>query len=72
MTKRRDVLKRIAKQAKASGAVWELDREGANHSVYHLDGVVIPVPRHADIDNGMAEAIYRECAEVLGRNWWRR
>jgi hypothetical protein len=47
-------------------------REGANHTVYSLDGLLIPIARHSEIDNQMAEIIYKECAAKLGRGWWRR
>jgi hypothetical protein len=39
-----DLVKKIAAQAKRSGVKWELSREGANHTVYALDGVMIPRP----------------------------
>lgn len=71
MPKRRDVLKRIAKQAKAAGVAWDFDHEGGNHTVYRLDGLMIPIPRHSEIDNLMADVIYRECAAKLGKGWWR-
>ncbi len=29
------------------------------------------VPRHTEIDDGLAEKMFRECEEVLGRGWWR-
>jgi hypothetical protein len=36
-----------------------------------LGGKCIPVPRHTEIDDGLAEKMFRECEEVLGRRWWR-
>lgn len=47
-------------------------REGANHTVYSLDGLMIPIARHNEIDNQLAEIIYKECAAKLGRDWWRK
>jgi len=34
-------------------------------------GKRIPVPRHPEIDDGLAEKMFRECEEVPGRGWWR-
>ncbi|MGI8879570.1 MAG: hypothetical protein ACR2KJ_03465 [Jatrophihabitans sp.] len=72
MTKRRDALKKISKSAKTAGLEWKMDREGAKHSIYILDGLVIPVPRHAELGNLGAEMLYRECEEKLGEGWWRK
>ncbi len=71
MTPPRDIVKRIRREAARKGLAFELDREGANHSVYRLDGLLIPIPRHRDIGERLTELIYRECQEKLGRGWWR-
>lgn len=57
--------------AKVKNVVWELAREGANHTVYSLDGLMIPIARHNEIDNTMAQKIYKECEAKLGKGWWR-
>jgi hypothetical protein len=49
----------------------ELDREGGNHAVYSLDGLMIPMPRHNEIDDRLAQQIYKECEPKLGKGWWR-
>jgi hypothetical protein len=67
---RGDVIKRITKAAKAAGLTFELRREGANHAIYSLGGLMIPIPRH-DIDNRLVEQIYKECEPKLGRRWWK-
>lgn len=67
MTKRRDIISNIAAAARKAGLSWELAREGANHTVYSLDGLLIPIARHKEITKGTTEAIYRECAPKLGR-----
>jgi hypothetical protein len=72
VTKPRDIVKRITKEAKAQGLIFELDREGAKHTVYKLDGVTIPVPRHREVNEVTTEGIYKECAEKLGKDWWRK
>ncbi len=69
--KRRDVIGRIGKAAAQAGVVWEPFKEGGSHTIYLLGGKRIPVPRHTEIDDGLAEKMFRECEEVLGRGWWR-
>ncbi len=66
------MLKRIGTAARRDGLAWFKMREGANHTVYSLDGLLIPIARHNEIDNQMAEIIYKECAMKLGKDWWRR
>lgn len=55
--KRRAVIKRI--------------EQGANHSIYMLAGKRIPIARHTEIDDLLAEKVFKECEEVLGGRWWR-
>ncbi|MTD17327.1 hypothetical protein GIS00_25680 [Nakamurella sp. YIM 132087] len=71
MTKRRDIIAAIARAAAEAGVEWVVAREGANHTVYNLGGIMIPIPRHNEIDNRMAQVIYKEAAEKLGKGWWR-
>jgi hypothetical protein len=33
---------------------------------------MVPIARHNEIDNHMAEIIYKECADKLGKDWWRK
>lgn len=72
MTKSRDIVKRINREAKAHGLVLVVEREGGNHTVYDLDGVTIPIPRHADVGERLTETIYKQCETKLGKGWWRR
>lgn len=65
------LLKKIAKAAKANDSEWVLSRNGANHDVYTLDGVMIPIARHTEFGNRSAETIFKECEEILGKGWWR-
>jgi hypothetical protein len=71
MTKRRDVIATIGEAARRAGLTWSKAREGANHTVYQLDGLKIPIARHGEIDNRMAEIIYKECQAKLGKGWWK-
>lgn len=72
MTQRREVIKRINKAARDADIEWDILREGANHTVYVLDGLRIPIPRHRDIAEGTTESIYKECEPKLGKDWWRQ
>lgn len=69
--KRREVIKRISKQAKADGVDFDLKREGGSHSVYDLGGCMIPIPRHNEINEMTARGIFIEAEEVFGKDWWR-
>lgn len=69
--KRRELVKRIRAEAKAQGVEWSFTREGGRHEVYSLDGLVIPVPRHAEINEITAQGIMKECEAKLGKGWWR-
>jgi len=69
--KRREVLKRIADHADDVGAEWTFVRHGANHDVYRLNGIMVPMPRHNDVERWLAETVWRECEAVFGRSWWR-
>ncbi len=69
MTKRRDVIKTIKEAAEAAGLHFEFAREGSRHTLYSLDGLKIPIPRHNEIE--IAREIYKECEPKLGPGWWR-
>lgn len=69
--KRREVIKRITKAAKSQGVNWVPLRQGANHEVWDLDGVMIPIARHSEFGNRAAEMIWKECETRLGKDWWR-
>lgn len=71
MMKRWEVLKKIAKAAEEHQVAWKLDYQGANHTIYLLGGKRVPIERHAEIDDRLAESIFKECEEILGRRWWR-
>ena len=71
MPKRAELISRIEKAAKAAEMKFMLLREGANHTIYDLDGVMIPIARHRELGQRYAETIYKQCEAKLGRNWWR-
>jgi hypothetical protein len=69
--KRRAVIKKIEQGAKDKDVAWTLHSEGANHTIYMLAGKRIPIARHNEIDDLLAERVFKECEEVLGGRWWR-
>ena len=48
-----------------------LVREGRNHSVYRLNGAMIPIGHHRELDKMLARKIFMECESELGKDWWR-
>jgi hypothetical protein len=70
--KRRDVVRKIAAEAKFQGVRWTLTREGGNHTVYALGGTTVPIPRHNELGENLAVDIFKECQDVLGKGWWRK
>ncbi len=71
MTKRAELTKKIAAAAKAKGLAWEIDREGANHTIYRLGNQKVTVARHKELGNRYAETVYKQCEGTLGEDWWR-
>ncbi|MEA2025479.1 MAG: hypothetical protein U9O18_02185 [Chloroflexota bacterium] len=68
--KRRDLIRQIARAAKAKGMPFKRVRS-RRHDVYSLDGLIIPIPRHREIGEGLADDIRKECESKLGMRWWR-
>jgi len=71
VVKQREILRRIAAEARRQHVEWVIAREGANHTVYRLGSTLIPIPRHSEIGPGLTEAIYKQAEAELGRRWWR-
>jgi alpha-L-fucosidase len=72
MTKRRDLLTKIDKAAKNAGLDWGISRQGSNHTIYSLDGLEVPIGRHAELGNRYAETVYKQLEPKLGKDWWRK
>ena len=70
--KQAELVRRIRQRAAERQIAWEVAREGGRHTVYRLGNIMIPVPRHTEIDDRLAEQIFKECEEELGSRWWRR
>ena len=50
---------------------WEVKREGANHTLYSLGELTVPIPRHKEIGEKLALEIFKQCASTLGDGWWK-
>jgi hypothetical protein len=70
--KRDELLRRIATRAREQGVGWKLDRQGANHEIWRCGAVRVPIPRHVEIGNGVAQMVFEELETELGKDWWRR
>ncbi len=63
------MIKTIATATHTAGLTWEVHREGGNHTIYSLDGLRIPIPRHNEIH--ITTDIYKQCEPKLGKDWWK-
>jgi hypothetical protein len=70
--KQRQILSTIAWEAQRQGKYWQHQREGANHEIWRCGSIEVPIPRHTEIGNRMAETIFKELEGELGKGWWRR
>lgn len=67
LMKRRDLVRKIAARAKQAGVGWSVKRQGANHTVYQLGGLTIPVPRHNEIGEKLAVEISDSACPSSGK-----
>lgn len=51
--KRRDLIQLLEKNG------WELRRSGGGHDIYMKGSKMEPIPRHREVDEGLARAIIR-------------
>jgi hypothetical protein len=65
-----EVIRTIRKAAQAAGVEFELfDR--TNHTGIRVGSKRTTIGRHTETSNLMAEKIYKQLEEVLGKDWWR-
>jgi hypothetical protein len=69
--KRSEIIRDITKAAKAAGLKFVIVREGKGHTIYSLDGLLIPIGRHNEFGNRYAETVNKECEPKLGKGRWR-
>jgi hypothetical protein len=72
MPKTNSVIRKIENAARAAGLNFVQQRQGGNHTIYSLDGLIIPIARHATIDGYLELRIYKQCEPKLGKGWWRK
>jgi hypothetical protein len=70
--KRHELLGRIAKVARAQGIAWQLDRQGAGHEIWRCGRTAVVVPRHKEISDELARAVFTDLEAEFGKGWWRR
>ena len=47
-------------------------RQGGRHEGWHCGGTKVTIPRHREINEFTALAIFRTLEGELGRAWWKR
>lgn len=62
--KKRDLEKSIARMARQHGVSW-VSIGGSKHDKFTLDGVMIMIPRHREIDERLAKSILNDCVLIL-------
>lgn len=66
------VIETIENAAKQAGLTFQVLRQGGNHTIYSLDGLMIPVARHPSTDGYLEVRIYKQAEPKLGKGWWRK
>jgi hypothetical protein len=69
--KRGELIRKISREAKRQGVPWVPDA-GGSHDTFWLGSIKIPIPRHTEIGEGLAQKILHECETKLGKGWWRK
>jgi hypothetical protein len=70
--KKRRMLIAIAREARRQGKLWQRAREGANHEIWRCGSIEVPIPRHVEVGDRLAETIFKQLEGGLGKDWWRR
>lgn len=69
--KRSEVIRKIQRGAKAAGVDVEM-YELRRHSGIRCGDVATTIPRHSEIADPLALAIFKQLAPALGERWWTR
>jgi len=69
--RRTELLRKIAKQAKAAELPWILVRQGGGHEVWACGSTKVTIPRHTEVVEYTAQAICKQLEKELGKGWWR-
>ena len=68
--KRRELLRKIYRQAARQGIKDVALREGGRHSIVTISNLSIPIPRHKELGDLPAMQIMKQFQPVLGERWW--
>ncbi len=63
--KRVDLLKELARMARAAGVELVFVRHSGNHDQYRVHGKLIVIPRHRDINERTAAVILADAKKVI-------
>jgi hypothetical protein len=69
--KRADLIRRVSRAARNANVSWTRLRSTGRHQIWECDGMRIPIPRHRELGEHLAIAIFRDLEEKLGKDWWR-
>lgn len=69
--RRTELLRKIRKAARSAGVTYE-EFEMTRHTGLTVGGARTTIARHAEIPDQMAEVIFKQLQDVLGKGWWRR
>jgi hypothetical protein len=70
--RRSALIRRLRREARVHGLSLVLVRQGSRHEIWRCGHVMIPIPRHREIDETTAEdGIYRRLEGLFGEGWWR-
>lgn len=69
--KRTDLIRRVSRAAREAGMKWSLVRTKGPHDIWECEGMRVAIPRHREIIEHTALAIFRDLEDKLGEDWWR-
>lgn len=69
--KRQHLVGRVTEAARAAGRTWALVRQGRCHEWWRCGSTAVAIPRHREIPELTALAIFKELQAELGKDWWK-
>lgn len=63
--RRTDLEKQLRAIAKTKAVAFSKSREGANHTIFNMNGTKIPVPRHREISEHLAKKILKDARAAV-------
>lgn len=69
--KRDELIRKIRKAASKEGVTFDLEREGAKHSIFRCGSQQVSIPRHREINEITARSIMADLQDQLGSGWWK-